>query len=147
MCLSTVLYSVVSTTYPATTTAACHRVVAASPMPATSKTVPTIRATPTGMAPLAIGRYCLIGWLRSFSTSRRSFQKYVPLLARQNATKMTIVVHSDSWVVEHAGRARCGEDQQVLDPLLRTCLPEKGCRHPATTSGTSEMVAPLTHTA
>ena len=65
----------------------CHRPVrAATPSDAARSTTPTRRAVGIGTTPAAIGRLRFVGCARSDSTSSTSFQKYVPLAARQNAT-------------------------------------------------------------
>jgi len=59
--------------------------------PATSSTPEAHAASSTPTIPWAMGRARFPGWSRSASTSRRSFSKYVPEDARQNATNATSV--------------------------------------------------------
>ena len=75
-----------------------------------------------------------------------SFQKYVPLLTRQNATNMAIDCDQRATLGEHVRRARGGEHEQVLDPLLRPRLAEQGTPRHATTAGTTASGASVTHT-
>ncbi len=60
-CFNHTEYKVVIATYAATVTASCHRVVNDSPMPATTRTTPAIRAVVTLKAPEATGRRRLRG--------------------------------------------------------------------------------------
>ena len=62
--------------YAANTATGCHRAVsAATPSAISGNTVPINLAVVMPTAPDATGRFDLVGWARSASTSSTSFQK------------------------------------------------------------------------